>query len=128
MLERKWLNTLGVILICTFLIFSCKTNKSSGKTSTTEKNTLNVQLEDSLTGKYISNTYSKYKPAGMSPSNRTLNQYVVNFDCSSSEFTTLMELLEADSNVEIIKSSNQSNIQSSKSVKSAKTKSIRNNN
>lgn len=89
---------------------------------------LHIELKESLSSKYIASTYSDYNPADMSPSNRTLNQYVVHFNCTASEFAALKELLVADSNVEIMQNSDQSDRQTSKSVKSAKTKSIRNNN
>ncbi len=110
------------------MFFSCNTNKKTSESSTAEINTLHIQLDESLSTKYIASTYSDYNPADMSPSNRTLNQYVVNFNCTASEFSALKELLAADNKVEIMQNSNQSDRQSSKSVKSAKTKSIRNNN
>ena len=124
----KLFYTLGVICICSILILSCNTNKNTNESSAIEKNSLHLQLEESLTSKYISTTYSKYNPADMSPSNRTLNQYVVNFSCSAKDFAELQELLVADSKVEIISNSNQPDRQQSKSVNSAKTKSIRENN
>lgn len=128
MINTKTVHTLSLIVICITLLFSCKTNKNAAESSTVEKNNLHLQLEDSLSSKYISNTYAIYHPSEMSPSNRTLNQYVVNFNCSASDFLILKELLVADVNVEILENTNQSDKQSSKSVKSAKTKSIRKNN
>jgi hypothetical protein len=110
------------------LFLSCNTNKNTSETSNIDKHALSIQLEESLSGKYISNTYSECNPTDISPSNKTLNQYVANFNCSSSAFSKMKTLMEADTKVEIIQNTNTSDRQSSKSVKSAKTKSIRENN
>ncbi len=119
---------LSIVLIYFFVFFSCNTNKNTSESINTGKNSLTLQLEDSLNAKYISTAYSEYNPSNIGPSNRTLNQYVVNFNCSSSAFSALKTMIEADSKVEIIHHSNTLEKQSSKSVKSAKTKSIRENN
>lgn len=128
MLKGKILYTLTMILICSFASFSCNTSKSSSESSNIEKNALTLELDEALSAKYISTTYSEYNPSDISRSNRTLNQYAVSFTCSSSAFTTLKNLINEDSKVKIIQIKNTPEKQSSKSVKSAKTKSIRENN
>ncbi len=110
-------------LIYSFLIFSCNTNKN-----TSEAHSIDIELLESLTEEYITSTYVKYKPSSISPSNKTLNSYRVEFNCSRSDFTELKGLLANDENVIQGKTTKNKKIQSSESTNRVKTKPINKNN
>ncbi len=87
-----------------------------------------IELAESLNGKYITETYDTYNPHNVGLSNKTLNQYSVDFKCSSKNFSKLEKLLASDSNVLEKQNTTKDKIQSYKSNGRAKTEPIRKNN
>lgn len=116
------------MLLAIALIFSCKTTKTNNDSADLMQHTMNLELEKMLTADYVAKKYNQYKPSNMKRSNKTLNQYAVTFNCSKSDFAQLQTLLKNDSNIKIVRKTNQPTTQSSKSTKNAKTKPIRKSN
>ena len=124
----KIFHKLSLMLLAIALIFSCKTTKTNNDSADLMQHTMNLELEKMLTADYVAKKYNQYKPSNMKRSNKTLNQYAVTFNCSKSDFAQLQTLLKNDSNIKIVRKTNQPTTQSSKSTKNAKTKPIRKSN
>jgi len=113
-----------ILLGVVFFSFSCNRTK----TLAIENYILVITLEDNLSGKYISENYQMYSPSEIKRSNKTLNQYQVNFSCSNAMFSKLQNELANDISVVKLDSQNSTNkIQSGKNDKFGKSKPIRNN-
>jgi len=104
---------------------SCKTSKNVSKKNLS----MIVLLKKKQDGSYFQKEYSAYNPSNVKKSNRTLNQYRVNFNCTEKEETELLKKLKDDSKViEFSISQNTTpKIQSSKNQRSVKTSPIRKN-
>ena len=124
----KILHKLSFMLLVSAVIFSCKTTKINNDPADLMQHIMNLELEKMLTADYVAKKYNQYKPSNMKRSNKTLNQYAVTFNCSKSDFAQLQTLLKNDSNIKIVRKTNQPTTQSSKSTKNAKTKPIRKSN
>lgn len=83
------------ILVLAICFVSCDTTKKMEK----EDLTLIVLLQKKETGDYLQKTYSDYQPTNIKRSNRTLNQYRVQFNCTAAETKTLLQKLENDPQV-----------------------------
>lgn len=96
------LGIVAILLIIVSLTFGCGTTKNVVK----EDMTLIVLLEKGKNGTYLEKNYSDYQPVNIKRANRTLNQYRVQFSCTTTEAKTLMQQLEDDPQVLKITSKN----------------------
>ena len=103
-----------------FNLTSCKTTKDASN----EKLTFVILLKDRVGPSHINENYAAFHPQDVKKSNRTLNQYRTNFNCSKTEKSNLMKALGEDPNIiEFTISENKGiDIKSGKNDKSSKVK------
>lgn|GEM_PF-3280277 len=93
-------------MICLSIILMMAMGCKTSKKAVVAYSTYNITLSKGLTGEYFTKVYGQYNPQAAKRSNKTLNEYRVQFTLNLEQQQNMLIEMSDDVNIELITAAN----------------------